>query len=328
MQLVKAFRSLFTSGVLACMGITLAQAAPEAAYPTKPIRIIVPYAPGGSGEIVARLIGAKLTEAWGQQVLVETKPGASGMIGTDYVAKAAPDGYTLLCATDIQFAINQFIYPKLNYDPEKDFAPITQAAFIEFVLAAPASLNVKSVPQLVAYARAHPGTLSYASTGSGSTHHLSVELLKSLAHIDIVHVPYKGSGAAMPDLISGQVQLMYSGIAQTLPFIRSGQLRGLGVGSAKRLAAAPDIPTIGETYPGFEANASWNFFAPAGVPKKIVEKLNTEMVKILHSPEMVKRLSDEGLEAVGSTPLELANRMRSDRVKWGRLVKKLNLKVE
>lgn len=327
MRLLQSLRSVFISCLLACVGVTLVHAS-AAGYPSKPIRIIVPYAPGGSGEIVARLLGAKLTEAWGQQVLVEMKPGASGMIGTEFVAKAPSDGYTLLCATDIQFAINQFIYPKLNYDPEKDFAPVTQAAFIEFVLAVPSTLNVKSVPELVAYARAHPGRLSYASTGSGSIHHLGVELLKSLAGIDINHIPYKGSGQALPDLISGQVQLMFSGIAQTLPHIRSGKLRGLGVGSAKRLAAAPDIPTIGETYPGFEANASWNIFAPAGVPPEIVEKLNTELVKILRSPEVVQKLSNGGFEVVGSTPLELANRMHSDRVKWGRLVKKLNLKVE
>lgn len=299
-----------------------------AKYPAKPIRIIVPYAPGGSGEVVARQVGAKLDQTWGQSVVVEPKPGASGIIGTDLVAKAAPDGYTLLVATDIQFAINPALYPKIPYDPVRDFEPITQAAFIEFVLAVPASLNVKTLAELVTYAKANPGKLSYASTGSGSTHQLGVELFKQLSGISAQHVPYKGSGQALPDLISGQVQMMYLGVAQTLPFIRSGQLRALGVGSAKRLPALPDVPTIAETYPGFEANASWNYFAPAKTPKEIVSRLNAEIVKILRTPEVAQSFSAGGLEPVGSSASALSARMEADRAKWGNLIKKLNLKVD
>lgn len=297
-------------------------------YPVKPIRVIVPYSPGGSGDVVARLVGSKLTELWGQQVIVESKAGASGMIGTELVAKAPPDGYTLLLATDIQFAINPVLYPKIGYDPEKDFEPITQAAFIEFVLAVPTSLHINSLAELVSRAKTNPGKLNYASTGSGSTHHLTIEMFKSLAEIDMNHVPYKGSGQALPDLIGGQVQVMYLGLSQALPHIRSGKLRGLAVGSAKRLRAAPDIPTFSESYPSFEANAWWSFFAPAGTPKDSVSRLNTEIVKILNSPEVVQQLAKGGLESVGSTPGELAARIRSDREKWGRTIKLANVKIE
>lgn len=303
-------------------------AAQSAKFPVKPVRIIVPYAPGGSGEVVARHVGVKLTELWGQQVIVEAKPGASGMIGTEYVAKAPADGYTLLLGTDIQFAINPALYAKIAYDPEKDFEPVAQAANIEFVLVTPASLNVKTLPELVALAKANPGALNYASSGSGSTHHLSMELLKSMTGVDINHVPYKGSGQALPDVISGQVQMMYVGVAQTIPHIRSGRLRGLAVGSAKRLPAVPEIPTFAESYPGFEANASWNFFAPAATPKDIVAQLNRDIVRVLRTPEVVTRLSEGGLEVIGSTPGELAARMRADRTKWGRVVRRLNLKVD
>lgn len=327
MQLSYLLRWAVLVGVLVQLGAAQAQSQ-AIKYPVKPIRVIVPYAPGGSGDVVARLIGPKLTEVWGQQVIVESKAGASGMIGTELVAKAAPDGYTLLLATDIQFAINPALYPKIGYDPEKDFEPVTQAAFIEFVLAVPASLQVNSVAELVARAKSNPGKLNYASSGTGSTHHLTIELFKSLAEIDVTHIPYKGSGQAMPDLIGGQVQMMYLGLSQSLPHIRSGKLRGLAVGSAKRLRAVPDIPTLAESYPGFEANAWWGFFAPAGTPKEIITKLNTEIVRILRSPEVAQRLSEGGLEPVGNTPKEVTARMRSDREKWGRTIKQANLKVE
>jgi tripartite-type tricarboxylate transporter receptor subunit TctC len=323
----RSFLQLATVPAAASLPWTSHCAAETTRYPTKPIRAIVPYAPGGSGEVVARSVGAKLTQLWGQPFLVEPKPGANGIIGTDYVAKAAPDGYTLLVATDIQFAINPALYAKLPYDPVRNFEPITQAAFIEFVLAVPASLNVKSLAELVAVAKANPGKLNFASTGTGSTHHLAMELLKHMAGFDANHVPYKGSGQALPDLVGGQVQMMYLGLGQTLPLIRAGKLRALAVGSAKRLPAAPDIPTIAETYPGFEANASWNYFAPAATPKDIVAKLNSEIVKIVRSPEIAQIFVNGGLEPVGSSAAELAARMASDRVKWTDLIRKLNLKL-
>jgi tripartite-type tricarboxylate transporter receptor subunit TctC len=297
-------------------------------YPVKPIRLIMPYSPGGSGDFLARLVGSKLTEVWGQPVVVENKAGASGMIGTELVAKAPPDGYTLLLATDIQFAINPVLYPKISYDPDKGFEPITLAAFIEFVLVVPASLQVNSLAELVARAKANPGKLSYASTGTGSTHHLAAEMFKSRAAIDMNHVPYKGSGQALPDLVGGQVDVMVLGISQALPHIRSGKLKGLAVSSAKRLRAAPDIPTFSESYPGFEANAWWGFYAPAGTPKDVVFRLNTEIVKILNLPEVAEQLAKGGFEMVGSTPGELVARTRSDREKWGRIIKQANVKIE
>lgn len=315
------------AAALSLLAATLAPATAET-YPSKPIRVIVPYAAGGSGDVVGRLIGVQLTEAWGQQVIIDNRPGANGMLGTEIAAKSPPNGYTLLLGTDIQFAIASALYPAMPYDPDKDFEPIALASFIEFVLAVPSSLGVNSLSELVALAKARSGQMNYASAGNGSTHHLAMEMLKSRAGIDITHVPYKGSGQALPDLVSGQVQMMYLGVAQTLQYIKSGQLKGLAVGSAKRLQATPDIPTLGETYPGFEANAWWGFFAPAGTPKEIVRSLSTAINKILNSPMVNERFSTQGLVPVGTTPEEFAARIRADREKWGRIIAQANIKLD
>jgi len=289
-------------------------------YPSKPIKVIVPYVAGGSGDVVGRLIGAQLTEAWGQQIIIDNRPGANGMLGTEIAAKSPANGYTLLLATDIQFAMASALYPSLTYDPDKDFEPVTLAAFIEFILAVPSSLGVNSLSELVALAKSRPGQLNYASAGNGSTHHLAMEMLKLRAGIDVIHVPYKGSGQALPDLISGQVQMMYLGVAQTLQYMKSGQLKGLAVGSVKRLQATPDIPTLAETYPGFEANAWWGFFAPAGTPTEIVQSLNTAINKILNSPAVNERFSSQGLEPMGTTPAAFTARIKADRAKWGKII--------
>ena len=307
------------SAALSFFAVTLAQAAAQT-YPAKPIRVIVPYVAGGSGDIVGRLIGVQLTEMWGQQVIIDNRPGANGMLGTEIAAKSPPNGYTLLLATDIQFAIASALYPSLPYDPDKDFEPISLASFIEFVLAVPSSLGVNSLSELVALAKARRGQLNYASAGNGSTHHLAMEMLKSRAGIEVTHVPYKGSAQALPDLVSGQVQMMYLGVAQTLQYIKSGQLKALGVGSAKRLQAVPDIPTLAESYPGFEANAWWGFFAPAGTPRDIVRSLNTAIDKILNSPAVNERFSSQGLVPMGTTPAAFAARIQTDRAKWGKII--------
>ena len=299
------------------------------AWPQKPVRIIVPYPAGGSGDIVARSIAQKLSETLGQQFLVDNRAGANGNIGTDAVAKSAPDGYTFLLATDIQFAISPALGSKLPFDPARDFAPVSLVAFVELVLAANPALGVSTMQELVAAARAQPGKILYASTGPGSTHHLSIELLKSMGGFDVTHVPYKGSAQALPDLISGQVQLMQLGVPQTLPHLKAGRVRALGVGATKRLPALPDVPTIAEQgFQGYEANNSWCLFAPAGTSLEVIQRLQNEVARLLTLPDVRERFSATGLEPIGSTPAELAARMKADYEKWSGLIRRIGLKVE
>ena len=314
--------------LVASLAFTTSAFGQSPTYPIKPVRVVVPYAPGGSGDVVARTVGIKLTEAWGQQFLIDNKPGASGNIGTDFVAKAPADGYTLLLGTDIQMAINPHIYKALPFVPNRDFAPVVLGAFIEFVIAASPALPVTNLAELVAYAKRNPGKLSYASSGVGSTHHLSMEWLKSVAGIDMVHVPYKGSGQIMPDLISNQVQLAYTGIAQTMPHVKAGKLKAIAIGAARRLDAAPGVPTIAETYPGIETNASWNFFAPAGTPRDVIAKLNAQINQVLITPDVSERLIGQGLFPIGGTPEQLSARMNADYEKWGKVVRQVGLKED
>lgn len=306
----------------------LAVQAQAQSYPNKPIRVIIPYAAGGTADGVARGIGARLTEAWGQQVLVDNRPGGGGNIGSEQVARSQPDGYTLLLATDIQMAINPHLFKQMPFNPDRDFAAVIQAAFVEFVLTVHPSIPANTLPELVAFLKANPGKYSYASAGLGSTHHLSMEWLKSVAGFDVVHVPYKGSGQILPDLISGQVQLAYSGIPPAMPFVKVGKLKAIAIGAANRIEAAPGVPTIAEYYPGIETNASWNFFAPAGTPRDVVARLNTEINRILSIPEVRERLISQGLVPVGGTPEHLAARMKSDYVKWGKVIRQIGLKPE
>lgn len=309
------------------VGTGAVQAEP-ATYPDKPITIVVPYPPGGSGDVVARSVGQKLTEAWGQQVLVDNRAGASGMLGTEHVAKSAPDGYTLLLATDIQFAINPVLYAKIPYDPERDFVPVAAGAVIEFALVVPTSLPVHSVDELLDLARAKPGQLSYASAGSGSTHHLTMELIKLLAGVNMTHIPYRGGAQAVPDLVSGRVQVMYLGVAQVLPHIQTGRLRALAVGSPHRLAALPGVPALAETFPGFEAQGRWDFYAPARTPAAIVEKLRTQIGRVLSSPDIIAKLSAQGLDVFAGDSESPADRNRADRRKWERVIKEAKIKVD
>ena len=314
---------------LLALALGAASQATGQGYPAKPVRLIVPYPAGGSGDIVARAVAQKMSESFGQQVIVDNRPGANGNIGTEHVAKSAADGYTLLLATDIQFAISPNTTPKLPYDPEKDFDPVSLVAFLELILAAHPSLAANNVRALVALARTQPGKINYASTGPGSTHHLSIELLKSLGGFDLTHVPYKGSSQALPDLIAGQVQLMQLGVPQTLPHLRAGRLKALGVGAAKRLAVLPDVPTVAEQgFPGYEANNSWNLYAPTRTPKAVVAKLHAEIVRVVALADVRERFTATGLEPVGSTPEQLAARMRDDRAKWARVIREAGIKIE
>lgn len=316
--------------ILALLCTAFAVCAHAQGYPSKPITLIIPFAPGGSGDVVGRVVGAKLTEAWGQQFLLEHRPGATGNIGYALARTRPADGYTLLLGTDTQMVTNPHLFSNLGYY-DKDFDPVVQGVSIEYVLAVHPSIPANTVPELVAYLKANRGKHSYAHAGIGSIHHLSMEMLKSVVGLDptdVVGVAYKGSGQYLADLIGGQVQLAYQGIPQTMPHVRSGKLRAIAIGASQRLDAAPGVPTIAETYPGFETTASWNYFAPAGTPRDIVLKLNAEINTILAMPDVRERLIAQGLYPIGGSPEKLAARMKFDYDKWGDVIRKLNLKRE
>ncbi|MFL6623439.1 MAG: Bug family tripartite tricarboxylate transporter substrate binding protein [Sulfurifustis sp.] len=304
--------------VLACVGA----AAYADDYPSKPIKLIVPFPAGGTTDILARVIGQELTKAWGQQVIVENRPGAGGNIGADVVAKSTPDGYTLLMGTVGTHGINVSLYKKMPYDAVKDFAPITLVAAVPNLLVVHPSVPVKSVKELIDYAKANPGKLSFASSGNGTSIHLSGELFKSMTGVEMTHVPYKGSAPAITDLLGGQVNLMFDNMPSILPHVKNGKLRALAVTSAKRSPAIPDAPTIAESgVPGYEASSWFGVLAPGGTPKPIVTKLNKEIVRILHSPEIKERLSGQGAEPVGNTPEQFAAHIKAEIDKWAKVVK-------
>ncbi len=324
MKTLLLIRALLMSCLLASFS-ALAQVAP---YPSKPVRIVMPYPPGGSGDFLARLVATRLSTVFGQQFVVDNKGGASGNIGAEYVARAAPDGYTILCGSDIQFTINPLLSRKLPFNPDADFEPITHAAYIELAFIVPSSLGVNSLSEFIAKAKANPGKLSYASTGEGSSHHLAMEMFSQRAGIKMVQVPYKGSGQALPDVLANNVQAMFTGVSQALPHIDSGKLKALGVGATSRIQATPGIPTISEIFTGFEARNWWAFYAPRGTPKEIVDRLNAEIVKIVKSPDVREQLSKAGFEVFGSTPAELVQRTTADRTMWREVIKQANVRVE
>jgi tripartite-type tricarboxylate transporter receptor subunit TctC len=299
-------------------------------YPNKPITLIIPFAPGGSGDAIGRLVGAKLTEAWGQQFLLEHRPGASGLVGYN-IAKGRPaDGYTLMLGTDTQIVTLPYFVAGLGYY-DKDFDPVVRGVTIQYILAANPSIPANNVAELVAYLKANRGKHNYAHSGVGSVHHLSMELFKNVVGLDVqdlVGVAYKGSGQYMVDLVAGQVQLAYQGIPQTMPHVRSGKLKAIAVGATERLDSAPGVPAIAETYPGFETTASWNYFAPAGTPRDIVLKLNAAINAALAMPDVRERLVAQGLYPIGGSPEDLTARMKSDYEKWGAVIRKLKLKPE
>ncbi|MGZ8210844.1 MAG: tripartite tricarboxylate transporter substrate binding protein [Burkholderiales bacterium] len=280
-------------------------AQPQPAYPDKPIRLIALSSAGSGPDIVGRLIGIKLTETWGQQVIVDTRPGASGIIGSEIAARAAPDGHTLVIITSQAVIVSQ-MYDKLNYDLVRDFAPITMIGSTPFLLAVHPGVQAQSVKELIALVKAQPRQLRYGSGGSGSPPHLSFEILKSMTGMDVQHVPYKGVTPAMTDTIAGQVHMLISVIPAVLPSVRSGRLRALGVTSAQRSPLVPEIPAIAETVPGYEFIGWYSIFAPAKTAPAIIDKLNAEIVKAVRSPEMRERLSDIGIDPAMSTPKELA----------------------
>ena len=304
-------------------GSVLAQA-----YPTKPITLIVPFPAGGTTDALARTIGQKLQEAWGQPVIVDNRGGAGATIGANMVAKAAPDGYTLLMGA-IHHTIAPSVYKKLPYNFQKDLAAVTVVAVVPNVLVVNPSVSAKSVKELIEYAKANPGKLTYGSNGNGTAQHLIGTQFNLLAGTDIAHVPYKGSGPLTTDLLAGQISMSFDTVTPVLQYIKAGKLRPLAVATAKRSTALPDVPTLSEAgLTGFDVASWYGVLAPAGTPKEIVAKLHDEIVKILNMPEVKKRFADLGAEPVGNTPEQMAAQIKSETDKFAKLVKDANVKVE
>jgi tripartite-type tricarboxylate transporter receptor subunit TctC len=321
-------RTFLTFATLCAMAVVAAPAARAQDYPSKPIRIIVPQPPGGPTDQVARMVGQKLQEKWGQPVIIENRPGAGTNIGTDMVAKSPPDGYTLVVAT-VQHIVNQFMYPSLPFDPVKNFAPVTLISKAHIVLVVNPELPVKNLQELVALAKKESGKLPWAFAGNGSTGHLSLELLQIASDINVIKVPYKGTQPALTDLLGGQVSVMFDGVVTSLPHIKAGKLRPIAVASLTRSKLLPDVPTIAESgYPGFEAVGLAGLLAPAGTPPVIVQKLQTEIAAIVRSPDFDAKMVSMGLEVVGNTPAQFTEYIRQETAKFGPLVKAANIKPE
>ena len=290
-------------------------------YPTKPIRLIVPFTPGGSTDILARIVSKQITDTFGQQCIADNRPGAGGVIGMETAARAAPDGYTLVMGHIGTLAVNPALYPKLSYDPLKDFAPITLVALIPNMMSVNPKVPAKTVKELIALAQAKPGSLNYGSGGNGSAAHLATEYFKLQTKTDFVHIPYKGTAPAVTDLIAGNISMMLTGVPPQLSFVKAGRLRPIAVATAKRLAIFPDVPTIGETVKGFEATQWYGILAPAKVPKDYIDKLNAAIVKALHSPEVHALLSGEAAEPVGNSPEEFGKFIKAEIARWAPVVK-------
>lgn len=310
-------RRAWLVGTALALSCGMAAAAPAPSYPDKPIRLVVPFTPGGTSDILGRAIGQKLAEAWGQSVVIDNVPGAGGSVGADKVAKAAPDGYTLLMGHIGTLAVNPLVYPKLGYDPVKSFAPVAWVARVPNVLVVHPAVPAKSLQELVALAKAKPGQLNYGSGGNGSAAHIATEYLKLQTQTFIVHVPYRGTSPAMTDLVAGQIQLMMTGAPAVMQFVKSGQLHALAVSSSKRLEALPDVPTVAESgYKGFEADQWYGVMAPAGTPAAVVAKLNAQINQALASPELKARLQAEGAIANPVTPQAFGAHIQRELARW------------
>ncbi|HEV7820827.1 MAG TPA: tripartite tricarboxylate transporter substrate binding protein [Burkholderiales bacterium] len=318
-----------TVAILACAGVAWqASAIGQTTYPAKPIRLILPFPPGGSTDIVARLVGQKLTESWGQAVLIENRPGAGGNIAAETAARAAADGYTLF-QVNVANAIGATLYPKLTYDLIASFAPVIQLATTPYVLLAHPTVPAKNTAELIALAKKRPGQLNYASAGGGSATHLSGELLKSMAGIDLVHVPYKGTGPAVTALLSGEVDLYFATVPAALPLVEAKKLRALGVTSARRAALMRDVPAIAEAgLKGYETSTWHGILAPAGTPPEIVGKLNVEIARMLAQPAVKERFVGQGLDPVGGTPEQFGAYLKAEISKWAGVVKASGARAE
>lgn len=317
------------AGLLISCAFAQAAVAQSQTYPVKPIRFIVPFTTGGSNDVFARVVGQKLSQYWGQPVLVENKPGAAGNIGAELVAKSAPDGYTFLIAANNVLTINPTLYENAPFDPIKDFAPVTLMGTLPILLVVNPSTPAQSVKELITLAKAKPDQLSYASSGGGTPQHLSAELFKSMAGVKMLHVPYKGASPAVTDLLGGQVQVLFGPINSILPHVKSGKLRALGVATKERLAYLPNVPTIAEAgVPGYFSDTWIALVAPAGTPTAIVDKMHREVAKILAEPDVQQKLAAQAIEPLGTTPEELAALIKSDLARWSKVIRESGAKAE
>ncbi len=321
--------SIIPRFVAVALLLAFSAAASAQAWPSKPLRFVVPFPPGGATDIITRVIGQKLSEQIGQPVVIENRPGAGGTIGSDLVAKAAPDGYTILMGTNSTHSIGPVLNPKIPYVVERDFAAVCEVAIAPDVLVASPTLGVNNVREFIALAKARPGQLNFASSGNGTIVHLSGELFKSMAGIDLVHVPYKGTALSIPDLINGRVAILFENVIAANADVKGGKVKALAVSGPARSALFPELPTISESgLPGFETFTYFGVFAPAGTPREIVARLNAELVRLIKTPEMRDALARQGAEPVGSTPEQLAAVVRSESEKWGRVIKAVGVKIE
>ena len=316
-------------GALAICALALVVTGASAqTYPSRLIRIAVPVPPGGSNDLLARIVADKLTAGMGQPVVVDNRPGASGNIATEFVAKSAPDGHTLLMANTAH-VINPSLFPKLPYDPVRDFSPVVQMVSVHFALVVHPSVPARSVKEFIAYARSRPKELTFASAGNAAPHHLAMELLKSMARVDLTHVPYKGAGQFVPALVAGEVSSVIGAVNSLLPHVRSGRLRALGIAGSRSTPLLPGVPTIAEAaLPGFALDNWGGMLVPAGTPRAIVDRLNGEIVKALRDPQIVDQLAAQGIEVIGSTPDEFQELMKTHLAKWARVVREANIRLE
>ena len=314
----------YFAGAMACVTCAIAQS-----YPNKPIRLILGTAPGGPIDFAARLAAQKLTEAFGQSVVVDNRAGAGGTIGTEYVARATPDGYTLLMASAATLCIAPALYPKIHYDTLKDFAPVSTVAAVSYVIVVNPGIPAKTAAEFIALAKTRPGQLRFGSAGSGSVTHLAVELFRSMAGIEVVHVPYKGAGPAMIDLLGGQLDFMFDSLLTSTPLLKAGRLRALAQTGATRSPVLPDVPTVAEAVlPGYDVSTWFGLVAPAGTPREIVAKLNAAIVRGLNNAETRERLLAQGIEPIGDSAAAFAKRLREDLPKWANVVKISGAKVD
>ena len=305
----------------------LAQSSPAQGWPARFVRLVVPFTPGGGIDGIGRIVGARLSEAWGQQVVVENKPGAGGNIASEFVARSAPDGYTMYITAG-GLAVNQYLFPAISYDPVADFAPVTLICLFPNLLVVPNSSSLRSISDLLAQARTNPGKVTFASPGHGSSPHMSGDLFKYMAKVDLTHVPYRGAAPAFTDVIAGRVDCTFAVMASGLPLVQSGQLRALGVTTAARVPTAPEVPTIAEAgVPGYDTSSWFAFFVPARTPPDIIRKMHSDTVAVLAEPPIKAKLDALGVVVIGSTPQELGAHLKAEMDKWGPVVKAANIKV-
>ncbi|HZZ92750.1 MAG TPA: tripartite tricarboxylate transporter substrate binding protein [Usitatibacter sp.] len=321
------FASIIIVAACGLLGITSVQAGND--YPSRPVKIVVPFAPGGSTDVVARILADRLGAELKQSFVIENRPGAGGNIGADVVAKSAPDGYTLLMGTTGVLAINKFLYKDMPFDPERDFTPVSYTSLITNMLVVNPQLPVKTVPELIALAKSKPGALTFASSGAGSSTHLSGELFKSMAGVDLVHVPYRGSSQALTDVMGGQVTMLFDNAPSSMPYVQQGKLRAIAVTSSKRMPGLPDVPTIDESgVKGYESLSWSGIVAPAATPKPVIAKLNAAIEKILRQDDVRKQFANLGVDAVGGPPEAFSRHIRAESEKWGQVVKAANIRLD